>query len=254
MAVCETELHEGVAIFRLNRPPANAIDLEFANQIEAAFADLIGTGAGRAIVVTGTGACFSAGLDLKQVPRYSPAEQRAMVAVVNRMISTLYACPVPVVGAVNGHAIAGGLVLALACDYRVGTDAPCKIGLTEARAGIPFPAAAMAVVRAELSPGAARLLTLLASNIDPQAALAAGVLDELQPPEHVLPTALRVARDLAGIPAAAYTRIKHQLRAPAIAVIEDMLARGTDPLLDNWLTSDAARASDTLLHGDGHTR
>ena len=253
MSVCEIERHEDVTIFRLNRPPANAIDLEFANQIEAAFAELTATSGGRAIVVTGTGGCFSAGLDLKKVPRYSAAEQRTMVSVLNRMIGRLYACPVPVVAAVNGHAIAGGLVLALACDYRVGTNAPCKIGLTEARAGIPFPAAAMAVVRAELTPAAARVLTLCASNIDAPAALAAGVVDELQPPEHVLPAALRVARDLAGIPAAAYTRIKHQLRASAIGVIEDRVARGTDPLLDSWLTSDAARASAALLHGDADT-
>lgn len=101
-----------VAVFRLNRPPVNAIDLTFARELETAFATLVDAGRARAIVFTGTGDCFSAGLDLKRVPRYRPEEQREMVSALNRTLATLYACPVPVVGAVNGHAIAGGLIFA----------------------------------------------------------------------------------------------------------------------------------------------
>src|SRR5262249_52966108 len=153
---------------------------------------------------------FCAGLDLMRVPLYGPAEQRAMVTAINQMITALYACPLPVVAAVNGHAIAGGLILTLACDYRIGTTAACQLGITEARAGIPFPAAAMAVLQAELTPAAARVLTLRARSVDPTAALAAGILDELQPPERMLPAALAVAHELAGIPRDAYARIKHQ--------------------------------------------
>src|SRR5262249_61428695 len=97
-----------------------------------------------ALVITGAGACFCAGLDLKRVPLYGPEEQRAMVTAINQMVTALYACPLPVVAAVNGHAIAGGLILTLACDYRIRTTATCQLGITEARAGIPFPAAATA--------------------------------------------------------------------------------------------------------------
>src|SRR5437773_2029575 len=119
--------HDGpVAVFRLNRPPANAIDLGFAAELETALT-AVASGEARAIVVTGTQECFSAGLDLKVVPRYGLEQQRAMVTAVNRLLAQLYACRLPVVAAVTGHAIAGGLVVALACDYRVGTTAPCKL-------------------------------------------------------------------------------------------------------------------------------
>ena len=243
--------HDGrVAVFRLNRPPANAIDLEFAVEIEAAFTRLMDSDAG-AVVMTGSGGFFSAGLDLKHVPYYGRDEQRAMVTTINRMIARLYACPRPVVGAINGHAIAGGLIVALACDYRVGSAAPCKLGVTEARAGIPFPAAAMAVLQAELAPNVARILTLRANNVSPETALAYGLVDELQPSARVVPAAIEVARDLAGIPPDAYARIKRQLRGATIARIDDIIANGSDPLLESWLTAEAPAASAALLRRDG---
>ena len=251
MSTIEVERDGAVAVFRLNRPPANAIDLVFARELEAAFCALLDAGEARAIVFTGTGTCFSAGLDLKVVPTYGADEQRAMVTTINRMIARVYACPIPVVAAVNGHAIAGGLILALACDYRVGTSAACRLGVTEARAGIPFPAAAMAVLRAEVAPNVARVMTLRARNVGPEAALAGGVLDELAPPERVLPVAMDVARDLAGIPGGAYACIKRQLRAATIAFIEETVARGSDPLLESWLTAATAGASAALLRSAG---
>ena len=243
----EIERQGNVAVYRLARPPANAIDLEFAGELESAFTGLTSDAAPGALVITGAGPCFCAGLDLKRVPHYGPEEQRAMVAVVNRMVTALYACPVPLVAAVNGHAIAGGLILVLACDYRVGTSAACQLGVTEARAGIPFPAAAMTVLKAELSPAAARVLTLRARTVDPPTALAQGILDELQPPERVLTAALAVANELAAIPSDAYARIKHRLRARPLADMRATLARGSDPMLATWLSADAASASAALL-------
>jgi len=82
-------------------------------------------------VLTGTDRFFSGGLDLKAVPAYAPAQQRELLDVLNRMIGKLYACPVPLVGGVNGHAIAGGFILALTTDYRVGPQGDALFGLTD---------------------------------------------------------------------------------------------------------------------------
>jgi enoyl-CoA hydratase len=239
-----------VAVLRLNRPPVNALDLEFAREVATAFFALTTAEGVGAIVLAGTDGCFSAGLDLKLVPFYRPEQQREMVATANRMLARLYGCPLPVVAAVTGHAVAGGLILVLACDYRVGSSAPCKLGLTEARVGIPFPAVAMQVLQAEVAPHVARVLTLRAENIGPQAALACGVLDELQPPARILSAAMARARDLAGMPAEGYARIKQQLRAGTLARIEETIARGTDPALESWVTPEAGAASAALLRGD----
>lgn len=235
-----------VGILQLSRPPANAIELGLAREMEAAFDAALRAGP-RALVLTGTERFFSGGLDLKAVPAYSRAQQRELLGVLNRMIGKLYACPVPLVGGVNGHAIAGGFILVLTTDFRVGPQGDALFGLTEARAGIPFPAGPMVVLQAELSPADVRYTTLLARNFGPEEARERGVLDELQPPAAVLPRAIEVARDLAGIPPDAYRRIKQQVRGAAIARIEEVVEAGADPMLESWISPDAQDASAALL-------
>ena len=246
--VVAREQHGTIAVLRIDRPPVNAFDLDVGRAFETVLDDVARSDSA-ALVLTGTGACFSAGLNLKVVPTYGPAEQRTMVETANRMLGRLYALPLPTVAAVNGHAIAAGLVLVLTCDYRVGAAGAGRYGLTEARAGIPFPGAAMAIVRAELAPAAARTSTLVARNVDAERAAALGILDELVTSDEVLPRALTVAADLASMPREGYARIKHQLRAPTIAAI-DALVRGADPMLASWLDPHAPAASRAVLRGD----
>ncbi len=242
-----------VAIVRFDRPPANAIDISTATEFSDYLDELEGDEATGAIVITGTGSFFSAGLDLKVVPTYSQEQQAEMIMSLNELVGRLYGCAIPTVAAVNGHSIAGGLVLTLACDYRVGTEADCKLGLTEARVGIPYPMGPMAVVQGELAPSAVRSVVLMARNFGPQAALEKGILDELQPADRVLERALEVARDLASIPRSAYARIKRQVRGATIARIEEAVANRSDPLLESWVTSEAVEASAEVLAGKRET-
>ena len=244
------ERRGAVALLRLERPPANAIDLDLCRAVEAALAEIM-AGAPGAIVLTGFDRFFCAGLDLKTVPAYDREDQRAMVQALNRLVTQLYACPVPLVGAINGHAIAGGFILALTPDHRVGPTGPALFGLTEARAGIPFPAAPMTVLRAEMAPQHVRTITLQASTFGPEKALDMGVLDELCPPDEVLDRALEVARDMASIPAEAYLRIKRQLRGEVIARLEELVATGSDPMLEHWFGPDAAKSAAAVLRGSG---
>ncbi len=200
------------------------------------------------MVITGIGECFCAGLDLKVVPAYPPERQRKMLRGVNRMIGQLYGYPLPTVAAVNGHAIAGGLILALTCDYRVGpADPSCEIGLTEARAGVPFPLAAMAVWQAEASAGVARRMVLTARNVSPEEARANGLLDELVEAERVLPRAREVGLYLASIEAGAYGRIKRQLRAGPLERIAATVSSGEDPLAASWIDGEGREAARDLL-------
>ena len=112
-------------------------------------------------------------MDLKLAPTLDEEAQRRMVTGINRLFAGWYAFPRPVICAVNGHAIAGGLILALCGDQRVGARQG-KLGLTEVTAGIPYPRAAIAIVRAELSAASARRLVLGGDLVGPEDALRLG--------------------------------------------------------------------------------
>jgi enoyl-CoA hydratase len=239
------EDRDGVAILTMNRPPANAINLTFLEELEGALRT-IGQRSARAMILTGHGAIFSAGLDLKEIPRYDRAQQNLVLARLNGVIHRLYAMPIPTVAAINGHAIAGGLVLMLACDWRVAVDREALFGLTEIRAGVPYPAAADAVVQAELVPAAARELVLAGKNHGPERALALGIVDELQPAAAVLERSEAKARELAMAPAEGYGRIKHQPRVRALAEMAQAIAAG-DPLRENWLFAETQAAAARVL-------
>jgi len=239
------DYRDRVAILRMDKSPANTIDLALLGDAENALSDLNLHVDIKAVVITGTGKCFCAGADLKTVPQYNQAQQREVVAAMNRIISYLYTRPYPLIAAVNGHAIAAGLVLVLACDYRIGADTGCKFGLTEVRAGIPFPAATMEILKAELPAHVTRRLALTGRNISPPEALTYGIFDELKPPEQVLTRALEVANDLGSSSAQAYSSIKKQLRADTIKRIKQIMDE--DPLLASWLTEETQTASTHLL-------
>src|SRR3954449_9456015 len=102
-----------VAVVTLRHPPANGMSIELTEQIAAVFERLGQDKSLRALVLSGQGNCFCAGLDLKAVPGFDATDQRRLLNALNRAFFAVYGCPIPVVGAINGHAIAGGLVLAL---------------------------------------------------------------------------------------------------------------------------------------------
>ena len=144
------EHEEMVAVVTLANPPANAMDATSLNELGDIFDRLANDVGVTAVVVIGDGRSFSAGLDLKAIQHSEPGEQEELIEALNRAFLAVYSCPRLVVAAVNGHTIAGGLVLALCCDIRLVADVDLKVGLAEVRVGVPYPVGAIEVVRHEL--------------------------------------------------------------------------------------------------------
>jgi enoyl-CoA hydratase len=226
----QESITDGVMLLELDRPPANAMDLSLLGELCSRF-DALASDPPSALVLAGRHGFFSGGVDLKAVPGYDPLQQRQMVELINRMVLVGYDLPFPVVCAVTGHAIAGGLVLALCADVRIASDAG-RYGLTEVKVAVPYPAAAIGVVRAELSPVAARRLVLGSELSDAAECLALGLFDEVLPAEAVVPRALDEARRLAAFPREVYARSKRDLREPALGAMRSAVA--VDPLLEAW--------------------
>lgn len=206
--------HDEVTVVTFDRPPANALDPALlhagAEVIDELRADLP-----RAVVLTGHGAFFSGGADLRVVPDLPPDEQAALTRTFNMMFAGWYHFPRPVVTAVNGHAVAGGLVLALCGDHRV-VGRSGRFGLTEVKVGIPFPSVAMAIVQGELTPPVVRRLVLRAELFDAATALGLEIFDEQVDDDRVLDRSIEVARALAAHPTATYELVKLRLRAGAL--------------------------------------
>jgi enoyl-CoA hydratase len=242
--------HGTTAIVTLQRPPANAMSLELTEEIARVFTKLGQDPSLRSVVLTGQGTSFCAGLDLREVPRFGKAEQRRLLDALNRAFYAVYSCPLPVVGAINGHAIAGGLVLALCCDWRIASRKQFLAGLTEVRVGIPYPVGAMEVVRSELSPRTARELVLFGQNLPTEAAIAAGVFDEVAEPDALLDRALAKATEFASLPRIGFVKIKRGLRRQSFEAIEAAIA-GAEPLTGGWLSSETIEAAAAILTRKG---
>src|SRR5450631_4073047 len=134
-----------VAIVELSRGKVNAIDVDLMEQLRATLDGLEHDPDVGAVVLTGAGRVFSAGVDLRQVVDASPGYAERLVTGLRDGLEALFRFPKPTVAAVNGAAVAGGCILACACDRRLMAD-NARIGASELAVGVPFPVAALEIV------------------------------------------------------------------------------------------------------------
>src|SRR5215813_1611663 len=240
---------DGIALVVLANPPINAMDAPLLEELAGLFEGLATEAAVRAAVITAEGRAFSAGLDLKAVPDLDRLGQRRLIDAMNDCFGTLYAWPKPLVAAVNGHAIAGGLILALCADWRVVADVPMQASLAEVKVGVTYPVAALEVARGELSPAAARRLVLLGETLDARSAEALAIFDERVPLSGLRAQALVQAARYADLPPNAFATIKQELRASQFARIAAARAGKCEPRRAAWLGEEMRRASAAVLRG-----
>lgn len=223
----------GIIVVSLARPPVNALDHPMIEELTAVFSRLAGASSISGVVLTGAGSAFSAGVDTKAFLAYKQDERRRMVLAITRMTASIVSLPCPLVAAVNGHALGGGFVLMLCCDYRLTVnDDALRLGLTEARAGIPFPAGPIAIMKHEMPSALLRQLTLSSRTISPRILAEHGVIDDLTTADLVLQKAVSVARDLAAQPA--FGAVKTQIRGSLAAKLQELAADGSDPFLSSF--------------------
>jgi len=141
--------HDGIAVLTLDHGPVNALDLELLTAIPGALAAVADA---RAVVLTGSGPSFSAGVDLKRIVEGGPRYVERFLPALSAALLAVFDHAKPVVAAVNGHALAGGCVLAAACEMRLMSGG--TIGLAELAAGVPFPTVPLEVMRHAVGPGA----------------------------------------------------------------------------------------------------
>ena len=213
------EDHSSVAVLRIEHGKANAIDIELAAELNRRFAELEQAPA-RAVVFTGTGSIFSAGVDLFRIVSGGDAYLDEFLPAMVKMMETLFTFPKPVIAAVNGHAIAGGCILVCACDLRVMADGPGKIGVPELRVGVPFPTLALEILRFAVPERHLQELVYTGRTYTPAEALQRGLVNEIVAPEALLDRACELGERLGAIPPVTFQVTKRQLRGPVLERVE----------------------------------
>ena len=244
-------IEDGIATLTMARPPANALDIAFLEELDSAVVELDRDRSWRSLIVTGSGNVFSAGVDLKILPTLEVPDQDRILDALNSFYLHLYELDRPVIAAINGHAVAGGMVTALCCDYRIAVEAGALFGLTEVRVGVAFPVTALEIAQAELSPHVARNWLMFGDTVDSTTALSQGVLDELVSTDAVIPRSMDKARELAAIPSLGYAGVKTQLRRPALERMRPSVTQGAEPLHGGWVSDQAKTAALKVLAGKG---
>lgn len=216
MGTWKVERQGRVAVVSIDDGKANALALEEFESLSKALQAVRESDAG-AMVLTGRTGFLSAGLNLKVLPTLEvPALMKVLRSFARVVGDELFMMPLPCVAAVSGHAIAAGAMLALACDVRVAARGAFKFGLNEVPGGLPVPAFGVELMRQVSPPRHLAKLVMHGQLLNPDEALAHGLVDELVEPAEVLPRALARAAALAELPLSAYQATKLNVRGPTV--------------------------------------
>ena len=190
-------VENGVATLALNHPPANTLTLDLLLELEAAFDALAADSVVKAIIVTGTGRFFIAGADIRVLAGIPSSREGTEMAMRGQAIfNKIEACPKPVIAAINGVCLGGGLELAMCCHIRLAAEG-VRLGQPEINLGIIPGFGATQRLSRLIGRSKATELILTGDLISAQEAKTLGLLSQVVPPEDLLRQAQGLARKIA---------------------------------------------------------
>ena len=241
---------EEIAVLTLTRGKVNALDESFVERLSKSVGHLASDRDIRAVILTGQGKFFSFGFDIPEFLSYSKESFIRYLTKFCNLYTSMFLFPKPLVAALNGHTMAGGCILAIACDYRLMTSGKAKIALNEITLGSTLPAGCVEMLKYCVGPGNAQKILYSGAMYAPEEARQLGLVDEVSPPEALLDAAKRVARDLAQRDSAAFRNVKGLLRGP---VAQEMVRKEKDGILefvDIWYSEETwNRLKGIQIHG-----
>jgi enoyl-CoA hydratase len=229
-----------VTVVRLDHGAVSALDLELLEELRKVVAELAAEGT--ALVLTGTGKAFSAGVDLFRILDGGEAYSKRYLPALVGVFDELFRYPRPVVVAVNGHAIAGGCVVACTGDYRLMAAGRGRIGVPELLVGVPFPALGLEIMRFATADRGIQGLVYTGSMLLPEEAEQQGLVDEVVPADELMERAVARAEQMAAIPPATFWHTKWSLRGPVLRRAEENGRQLDAEMRHIWASSETADA------------
>ena len=229
------ERHGDAALLRMSGGKANAIDAAFLARMGALLDEAQSSGA-RALVVTGYEQFFCAGLDLPFLLPLPRAGIEAFLEQFNQLMLRLFTFPLPVVAAVNGHAVAGGCVLALQADVRIMAVGKARIGLSEVPLGLGLPLVVIETLRSQVPQRSLLPIALEGKLLLASEALDHGLVHEVAEPALLVERAVARAEELAALPSGSFAQVKAALRRPVLEAICAHAAEDNRSWADLWFS------------------
>ncbi|MBI1815543.1 MAG: enoyl-CoA hydratase/isomerase family protein [Deltaproteobacteria bacterium] len=248
MTIETRDVDGGVRILTLNRPPANAINAELMNDLHTVCEAAKNDGAVRSVIVTGSGKFFSGGLDLKMLTTAAQGGTGSGFGSKDGVFS-LWTLSKPTIAMVNGHAIAGGGIILLACDVRIAARGNAKIGLNETAIGLPLPTGAFEITALALSNRQARTIMLDAELHNPDRARDLGMLDDVVEPSDLERVCIEKARLLGSYSQPAYAHTKRLLQQHAVDAVVTETDAQRRATFDVWTSPETMQALMKQLSG-----
>jgi enoyl-CoA hydratase/carnithine racemase len=237
MDIIERAVTNGVATLALARGKVNAINPQLVQALEGRLDEIEKDNGIRAVVLTGRGSFFSFGWDVPELLPYEPDAFAAFVTRFTRLYRRLFAFPKPVVAAINGHAPAGGCMLALACDVRIMASASARIGLNEITFAAGLPAGSIEMLRFWVGSARATRVVVTGTLFAGADALELGLVDRLMPQHDVLAAAQLEAASLAIKAQPAYAITKKLLRQRALEDMDALEAASIAAFVPVWYSA-----------------
>ncbi len=239
MAPIGTEKTDNVCIITLDGSETNPIDLELVTALSNELDSIENDKTIKGVVLTGNHKFFSIGFNIPDLIKLDRHEMETFFRAMDQLSLRIYTFPKPTVIAVTGHAIAGGCILAVCCDYRYLSEGRKLMGLNEIKLGLPVPFPADRILNQIVGTRNAREIMESGDFYEPEGALALGLVDRVLPGEQVLPAAVKKARTLGLMPSQAFRRTKGNRVEPTRDLILAALDERMEAFLDFWFSLDA---------------
>jgi len=233
-----SERSEGITTVRLNRGKVNALNESVVDELTACFREIAEDREAKAVILTGTGKFFTFGFDIPEFMGYGRKDFLRYLTKFTDFYHDLFLFPKPVVAALNGHTIAGGCMIAIACDYRIMVSGKARISLNEINFGSSLFAGSVDMIKLWMGQKNAETAVYTGAMYSAEEACRLGLVHQVAAEDGFETDALEVARQFAAKDNAPFRSIKRLLRNPVAA---DIRKRERDSLLefvDIWYSED----------------
>lgn len=234
MEYVELSIDDGIAAVAINRPKVNAINEQVVSELRDVFRELALDTQVKAVILTGKGSFFSFGFDIPGFMDYPREAFQRFIMSFSDLVQRIFVFPKPVIAALNGHTVAGGCVLAIACDRRVMVGGKAKIALNELTLGASVFTSIAEILKYTVGSRKAQLLLYTGKMNSAEEALTLGLVDKVVSVDDLNDAAISAAHELSGWDVFAFGSVKRLLRKDALDRIENHEKGSVSDFVDIW--------------------